>query len=178
MFTSKQAVKSAELLNPKWKNIPCIAIGEATADTIESLGGKVMYKPKTFNAQTLATDIVLKFKDKNILYLRPKVVSFDFKSFFQKAGLSLDEKVIYETSCVAYEKKDKPLKNAIIIFTSPTGIECFLKNFTWDESYTAVVIGEATKVHLPKNVHHEVADTPLIDACISKAKQILISNKI
>ncbi len=27
MFTSKQAVKSAEMLNPEWKKIPCLAIG-------------------------------------------------------------------------------------------------------------------------------------------------------
>ena len=178
MFSSKQAVKSAELLNPAWKNFPCLAIGKATANTIESLGGKVIYQPKTFYAVTLAEDIVSKFKDKNILYLRPKDVSFDSKTFLKNAGLTLQEQIIYETSCVTYESKDKPLKNAIIIFTSPSSIHCFLENFEWNESYTAVVIGEATKEFLPTNARYEVADTPLIDSCIAKAKEILTPNRL
>ena len=176
MFTSKQAVKSAELLNLKWKDIPCIAIGQATVDTIESLGGKVMHQAKSFYAQTLTEDIVARFIDRNILYLRPKEVSFDSKTFLKKAGLTLQEQIIYETSCIKYENKDKPAKNAIIIFTSPSTIHCFLENFDWDESYTAIVIGEESKKHLPLNVRYEVADMPLIDVCIDKAKQILLTS--
>ena len=176
MFTSKQAVLSAESLNTQWKEIPCLAIGKATADMIKSLGGKVLHQPEHFYAKTLTKDIIQKFKDKKILYLRPKVVSFDSKGFLEKSGLILKEKVIYETSCIKYEAKNKPVKNAIIIFTSPSTIECFLKNFDWDESYTAVVIGKATKVHLPSNAKCVVADIPLISSCIEQAKQILTPN--
>lgn len=176
MFTSKQAVKSVEMLNPEWKKIPCLAIGSATAEQIESLGGKVFYQPKTFYGKTLGQDIITLFNDRKILYLRPKVVSFDAKTFLSKAGIDIQEKIIYETTCISYSKKDKPLKNAIIIFTSPSTIQCFLKNFDWEESYTAVVIGEATKAYLPKNARVEVADTPLIDACIIKAREILLTS--
>ncbi len=176
MFTSKQAVKSAEALNPEWKNIPCLAIGSATATTIESLGGKVIYRPKSFYGETLSQDIIRLFHDKKILYLRPKEVSFDSKHFLAKAGIILQEKIIYETSCIKYKKENAPEKNAIIIFTSPSTIHCFLNNFAWDESYTAVVIGKATKVHLPANARYEVADTALIDSCITKARQILLTS--
>ncbi|TNF43703.1 MAG: uroporphyrinogen-III synthase [Epsilonproteobacteria bacterium] len=176
MFTSKQAVKSADALSDEWKNYPCLAIGSATAKEIESLGGKVIYQPESFYAERLSQDIITRFKDKNILYLRPKEVSFDSKSFLAKAGLTLHEQIIYETSCISYEKKEKPVKSAIIIFTSPSTIHCFLKNFEWDESYTAVVIGEATKEHLPLDARYEIADKPLIDACITKAKKILLSS--
>ena len=176
MFTSKQAVKSAEALNPKWKSIPCLAIGTSTAKTIESLGGTVLYQPSSFYGKTLSEAILTRFKDKHILYLRPKEVSFDSKSFLAKEGIDLQEQIIYETSCIKYTKEDKPDKNAIIIFTSPSTIHCFLENFTWDESFTAVVIGEATKEHLPQNACYEVADTPLIDSCIAKAKEILLNS--
>ena len=178
MFTSKQAVISAEALNPQWKNIPCLAIGKATANQIEALGGVVAYHPETFYGQSLGVDIIKKFKDKKILYIRPKVVSFDSKVFLAKAGLFLDEKIIYETSCISYSEEEKPSKNAIIIFTSPSTIHCFLENFEWDKSYTAVVIGKSTKVHLPLNAKYEVADTPLISSCIEKSKQILTANKL
>jgi uroporphyrinogen-III synthase len=176
MFTSKQAVRSAETLSPEWKKYPCLAIGSATAKEIKSLGGKVMYQPESFYAGTLSQDIIALFKDKNILYLRPQEVSFDSKNFLAKAGILLHEQIIYETSCIHYEKEEKPVKDAIIIFTSPSTIHCFLKNFEWDESYTAVVIGEATKKHLPPHARFEVADKPLIDACITKAKQLLLTS--
>jgi uroporphyrinogen-III synthase len=68
--------------------------------------------------------------------------------------------------------KEKPSEDAIIIFTSPSTIHCFFKNFVWDESYTAVVIGKATKVHLPENAEYVVAERPLIASCIEKAKEI------
>ena len=174
MFTSKQAVKSAELLNKQWKTLPCLAIGASTAEEIERLGGSVLYQPESFYGKSLSKEIIEEFSDKKILYLRPKTVSFDSKGFLEQAGIKLDEKIIYETSCVNYTKENAPGKNAIIIFTSPSTIHCFLENFAWDDSYTAVVIGESTREHLPEQAHYEVADLPRIDACIEKAKQILL----
>jgi len=172
LFTSKQAVKSAYILNPKAKEIPALAIGSATAKTITSLGGILLYQAKAFYGKNLSEDIIQKFKDKHILYLRPKVVSFDAKAFLQKEHIFIEEKIIYETSCCTYTQKAKPLKDAIIIFTSPSTIKCFFKNFDWDKSYTAIAIGKATLEHLPKNIKLELASEPLIDACISKAKEL------
>ncbi|SFZ97607.1 Uroporphyrinogen-III synthase [hydrothermal vent metagenome] len=172
MFTSKQAVLTADNIDKKWKNIPCIAIGAATKKQIESLGGNVIYHPKSYYAKSLNEDIVEFFKNKNILYLRPKEVSFDSKTYLKKEGIELKEKIIYETSCLNYTIKDKPKKNSIIIFTSPSTIKCFLKNFEWDESYIALVIGKASKIHLPSNAKTFLADEPMIDACIKKAKEI------
>ncbi len=175
IFTSKQAVVTADKIDPSWKNYPCIAIGPATKKQIEDLGGEVIYYPRSFYGETLSQDIAEFFRNKKLLYLRPKEISFDSKSFLKKEGITLQEQIIYETSCINYTLKEKPSKNAIIIFTSPSTIHCFLKNFDWNESYTAVVIGKATKVHLPKNVEYVVADEPLINACINKAKEIVNS---
>ena len=176
IFTSKQAVITADTIDLSWKNYPCIAIGPATKKQIEDLGGKVIYYPKSFYGETLNYEISQFFRDKKLLYLRPKEVSFDSKGFLEKEGILLQEQIIYETSCLKYSSEDKPLKNAIIIFTSPSTIHCFLKNFEWDKSYTAVVIGKATKVHLPVDAEYVVADEPLIKACIVKAKEIANSS--
>ena len=172
IFTSKQAVITANKIDISWKNYPCIAIGPATKKQIEDLGGKVIYYPRSFYGETLSQDISEFFRDKKLLYLRPKEVSFDSKGFLEKEGISLQEQIIYKTSCIKYAPEDKPSKDAIIIFTSPSTIHCFLKNFDWDTSYTAVVIGKATKVHLPKNAKYAVADEPMIASCIEKAKEI------
>ena len=176
IFTSKQAVITADMIDLSWKNYPCIAIGPATKKQIENLGGKVIYHPKSFYGESLSHDIAQFFRNKKLLYLRPKEISFDSKGFLGKEGIVLQEQIIYETSCLKYSPEDKPSKNAIIIFTSPSTIHCFLKNFEWDESYTAVVIGKATKVHLPVDAEYVVADEPLINACIVKAKEIVNSS--
>ena len=176
MFTSKQAVVTADKIDSSWKNYPCVAIGPATKKQIEDLGGKVIYYPKSFYGETLSQDIAQFFRDRKLLYLRPQEISFDSKGFLEKEGIILQEQIIYETSCLQYTSEEKPSKNAVIIFTSPSTIHCFLKNFDWDESYTAVVIGKATKVHLPTGAAYVVADTPLISSCIEKAKEIANSS--
>ncbi len=172
MFTSKQAVITANEIDENWKKIPCVAIGPATKKQIEDLGGNVVYYPQNFYGKALSADIASYFRDKKMLYLRPQKVSFDSRSFLKKEGIDLEEQIIYETSCISYAEEKIPEKGAVIIFTSPSTIHCFLKNFFWDESYTAVVIGEATQEHLPKNAAYVVADEPLIDACIKKAQKI------
>ena len=172
LFTSKQAVVTANTVDKTWKNYPCIAIGPATKKQIESLGGEVIYFPKEFYGENLSQDIASFFKERKLLYLRPKEVSFDSKDYLKKVGIHLEEQIIYETSCHLYDSEQKPEKDAVIIFTSPSTIHCFLKNFAWDESYIAVVIGKATKVHLPSNAKFVVADEPLITSCIEKAQKI------
>jgi uroporphyrinogen-III synthase len=172
MFTSKQAVVSADNIDKNWKNYPCIAIGTTTKKKIEALGGKVIYAPKEFYGEVLAKDIKENFSDKKLLYLRPKVVSFDSKAYLEKNKIALEEQIIYETSCVKYAKNEKPKENAIIIFTSPSTIKCFFENFEWHKSYTAILIGHATKQHLPKMCQYVIANEPLITACIEKAKEV------
>jgi len=172
MFTSKQAVVSANAIDERWREYPCIAIGGATKKKIEELGGTVIYAPKEFYGEVLAKDILKRFSDKKLLYLRPKVVSFDSKAYLVKNGIELKEQIIYETSCLKYNRNEKPKESAIIIFTSPSTIKCFFENFEWDESYLAILIGHATKEHLPKVCQYVIADEPLIDACIKKAKEM------
>ncbi|MEY3091042.1 MAG: hypothetical protein RL113_1358 [Pseudomonadota bacterium] len=176
MFTSKQAVKSAELLDPDWKKKPCLAIGDATAKEIVTLGGEVVYQSEESYGKALSNAIKQKFSDQKILYLRPKEVSFDAKDFLAQRGITLEEAVIYETSCIRYAKEKQPPPKSFIIFTSPSTVHCFLKNFEWDESYTAVVIGDVTGKHLPEHISYKVADKQTIDACIEKAGEILLDS--
>ncbi|HHD78971.1 MAG TPA: uroporphyrinogen-III synthase [Epsilonproteobacteria bacterium] len=165
----------------KDKNHPILPQGarkEHGRDTQDSRGHADIRQKRRCNASQLAgsQDIIEKFHDKKILYLRPKEISFDSKAFLLKYNIYLEEQMIYETQCRVYTANKKPKKNAIIIFTSPSTIHCFFKNFDWDESYTAVVIGKSTKSHLPKTVYYVVANEPTIDACIHKAHEILLTS--
>jgi len=178
MFTSKQAVKVADTLDKRWKEYPCVAIGDATKKQIQSLGGEVIYHPTEFYGETLSRDIAAFFRERKLLYLRPAEVSFDAKAYLEKEGVVIKEQIIYATGCLSYSIEEAPHKGAIIIFTSPSTIRCFFKSFVWDPSYTAVVIGESTSLHLPKEVDFVVAEKPLIDACIKKAQTLLTPNRL
>ena len=172
MFTSKQAVESAEAIDPEWKKLPCIAIGAATAARIESLGGTVLYHPKNFYGKALAEEVLNRFRSRRVLYLRPATVSFDSRTYLANAEYELKEQIIYETFCRSHPSEAKPEEGAVIIFTSPSTIHCFLERFGWESSYTAIVIGTATREHLPEGADYAVAERPLIDACITKAHEI------
>lgn len=172
MFTSKQAVLSAERIDPAWKNLPAVAIGPATEKQILKLGGKVLYRPEEYYGATLAHDLAEKFRRRKILYLRPRKISFDSRGYLAKVGIELREQIIYETRCRRYDPQEAPPEGAVIIFTSPSTIHCFLKNFPWQAGYHAVVIGHATLEHLPEGVKFKVASEPTIDACVTAAREL------
>jgi len=172
IFTSKQAVKSAYAIDPSITHYPALSIGSATTQTLLSLRVEVIHSAQKFYGEALAEDIRQLFSDKKLLYLRPQKVSSDLLALLQPYSIDLKEQIIYQTQCISYSSKDQPPPNAIIIFTSPSTIKCFLKSFKWDSSYTAVIIGEATRKHLPKEAQYLVADQPLIQACIDKAVEL------
>lgn len=176
MFTSKQAVVTADTIDKNWKKILSIAVGSATKKQIEALGGEVIFYPKNFYGEELAQEIKTFFSNRAILYLRPKTIMFDSKGYLAQKNIILQEQIIYETSCISYHPTEQPPQNSIIIFTSPSTINCFLENFSWLESYTAIVIGKTTKIHLPTNANFFVADKPTIDACIVKAYEVTTMN--
>jgi len=173
MFTSKQAVVSAEKIDPGWKKFPTVAIGPATAKKIRELGGTVLFHPEKFYGEVLAAEVAEIFRDRRLLYLRPRTVTFDSRAYLARQGIVLKEQIIYETSCRRYTEREKPEKGSVIVFTSPSTIHCFLENFEWEPDYTAVVIGRSTREHLPDSCRFTVAETPSIDACVDAAKRLV-----
>ena len=179
LFTSKQAVVTAEAIDPSWKRLPAIVVGSATKAEVEGLGGTVIHTPKSHYGEVLAEDILQHFSDRKILFLRPEKVAFDFKAYIEKhrnnegeLPVVFEEEITYRTVCKYYPPVEQPEKGAIIIFTSPSTISCFLKSFHWDEGYTAVVIGKTTLEKLSPEMEAVVAEEATILSCIEKAKSL------
>jgi len=172
IFTSKQAVIFTDELNKEWKNKKILAVGKATAKIAKELGAKDIYNPAKFYGKELANDIVKHFSNLKMIYLRPKKVAFDSVTFLQNAGIDVIQKVIYETSCIKYNNINID-KNSIIIFTSPSTIECFFNSFKWDKSYKAIVIGKTTLKALNSDIEAFVADEQTIESCVKKAHEII-----
>lgn len=169
--SSKQAIIFLDGINKKWKEKQILAVGSQTAKVAKELGAKNIYFPKEFYGQELAKDIIKNFSNRKILYIRAEVVSFDAKSFLEQEGVFIDEFALYKTNCIEYQDY-KLAKNSIIIFTSPSTIECFLKSFEWQEGYRAVAIGKKTMQYLPKHINATLAKEPTIASCLETAHNL------
>lgn len=173
LFTSQNAVSIANEINPAWIDIPSIAIGSQTANKIKELGGLVIGTGESFYASSLSQMIMEKFANKKILYLRPKEIVSDVLPSLRELGIDIDEQIIYETKCKIYDMRHKPPMGAIIIATSPSTVQCFIKNFGSFDGYKVVAIGDTTASALSNDVEYEIAPQPLIDECIKLAKEML-----
>lgn len=171
LFTSKQAVAFTNEISSDWKEKKILAVGAQTAKVCRELGARDIYFPNDYYGSVLAKDIVQNFTDAKILYLRPRVVSFDSVAFLKTQGIDIAESILYETECIEY-KKENLEDNAIIIFTSPSTIRCFFKSFQWRENYRAVVIGKTTLEKLPKGINVTVSPKATIAACIETAQNL------
>ena len=172
IFTSKNAVFAIESFNKKWKQKPVYALAPQTAKAIKSLKGQLRFVGKSHYGDEFADELIKPLQDKKVLYLRAKNVASDLCGILNSKGVFCDEVIVYETTCKQFDQKIVLPKNSIIIFSSPSTINCFFQNADWDPTYTAIAIGHTTAQHFPKEVTPYIADTTSIDACIRKAMSV------
>ncbi|ACM93054.1 uroporphyrinogen-III synthase [Nautilia profundicola AmH] len=170
IFTSKNGVRAVNNLTDEWKNYPSLAIGKATANEIEKLGGKVEYIAKSAYGDEFAKEINQIYKNKTFLFFRAKkLVSKIQKEFINN---TLKEVIIYETVCNTPDEQFK--KPSIVIFTSPSTVKCFSKILTF-ENIVTIAIGNKTKKELSKfTTEIFMPTTPSINECIKLAKSLKI----
>ena len=172
IFTSKNAVYSLDSFNEDWKKIPSFVIAPKTAQVIEKLGGKIAFTGITSHGNDFALELTQILRNKKVLYIKAFKTVSNLVEILKKNEVLLDELVVYQTTC----KKSNVIleNNSIFIFTSPSSVECFFKQYTWKDSYKAIVIGKTTANYLPKNVDCTISSQTSIDECINLAKQILL----
>lgn len=171
IFTSKNAIYSLESFNKDWKKIPSYAIAPKTASIIKQLGGNLVFTGVTSHGNDFAEELITLLKNKKVLYVKALKTVSNLPEILKENKVLLDELVAYETSC---KKIDVELeKDSIFIFTSPSSVECFFKQYSWDDSYKAVVIGKTTAKYLPKNIKYEISSQTSVEECVNLAKQYL-----
>lgn len=173
IFTSKSAVNIVNSYNHAWKSKPLYVIAPQTAKVASNLGGKIKFVSKKKHGDEFADELIPLLKNKKVLYIRGSKVVSNLVEKLNANGVICDEEIVYQTVCVEFKRKVKLPKNSVIIFSSPSTIECFLKNVTWDESYRAVSIGNTTKKYFPSYITPVVADTPSLNSCVKKAIELL-----
>ena len=175
IFTSKNGVKAIERLDKTWINKEIYSIGQGTSKEIKKYDANLIYTSKNSYGDLFATEIKKMLKDKKVLFLRAKKVTSKLNHILRSAQIDLDEEIVYETTCRAYDKDNKPQDSSVIIFTSPSTVKCFLKNFTWSDTYSAVAIGKVTANSIPSYIKTTISMHQTILSCIDIAKSVCLS---
>lgn len=169
IFTSKNAIYSIDSFNKQWKNIPSYAIASKTADIIDNYGGNLEFTGTKSHGNEFAKELIPLLKDKKVLYLKASKTVSNLTEILKDNSINIKELTIYKTVC---NKLNKDLeKSSTIIFTAPSSVECFFKNFAWHESYKAIAIGKTTAKYFPKEINFQVSSQTSIQECIKLAQK-------
>jgi uroporphyrinogen-III synthase len=172
IFTSKNAVKALNSMDSSWKKLPAYVIAPQTAKVVKSLGGKLQFVGKEHHGDEFASEIAYDLKGKKVLYVGGAKIVSNLINILQEKDVSCDNLVIYETVCKECQKKIKIPKKSKIIFSSPSTIECFLKNVEWDDSYTAISIGHTTAKYFPEYITPVISENTSLESCVKKALEL------
>lgn len=172
VFTSKNAIYSIDSFNKDWKNIPSYVIAPKTAKIVNNLKGNLAFTGISSHGNEFAEELIPLLKGKKVLYIKASKTVSNLSNILKENNTDLDELIAYETTC---KKVNKSLeKNSVFIFTSPSSVECFFKQYTWNDSYKAVVIGKTTANYLPKEVDFLISSETSIEECIKLARQLIV----
>lgn len=172
LFTSKNAIYALDSMDKSWKKKPAYVIAPQTAKIVRHLGGNLKFVGKEKHGNQFALEIVKKFKHQKVLYIRATKIVSDLANILNTNDMTCDELIVYQTVCKQFDEKVKLPKNSTIIFSSPSTIECFFKNISWDESFKAISIGNTTAQYFPKNIIPVIADTTSLNSCVKKAIEL------
>jgi len=165
IITSKQTSKALTQYDKKeYINLPALCISKQSAKSYEALGGTVLAIGEGYG-DTLVDKIKSFDKTKKWLYLRAKVVASNFVEVCKNEGYNIDEAIVYESQCSQEILNTKVEEDAVLIFTSPSSVECFLRNSEIGVKNRVIVIGKTTAKALPKNVQYTISDEKTIDGC-------------
>lgn len=173
IFTSKNAIHSLDSFNKDWQNIDSFAIAPKTANIINNYGGKLVFTGLSSHGNEFAKELIPLLKNKKTLYIRAYKVVSNLVEILKENSINIDELITYETVC--NNKVNIQIENnSTIIFTSPSSVECFFKNYSWNNSLKAIAIGKTTAKYLPKNIDFLISSTTSIEECIKLAKNSVI----
>ncbi|QOP41927.1 uroporphyrinogen-III synthase [Sulfurimonas marina] len=172
IVTSKQIAKALQQYDKaSYIDIPALCVSAQSAKSFESIGGKVLQIGAGYG-DNLSKIIQTYPKEKSWLYLRAKEVASSFVEETKSEGYMIDEAIVYETACSNEIQKSEPENDAILIFTSPSSVKCFLENHSLYKTQKIIVIGKTTAKALPPRVEFIISQETTIASCVKIAKKL------
>lgn len=144
IFTSKQALLALKNYTIAWDDLQCICVSEGTAKAAREAGAEHI---ETGDGYGRSIPQVLRTKNRRgkWLYVRPKVIASEWVETARNEGFEIDEAIVYETTCNQDARNYTIAEDAILVFTSPSSIECFRASYQILSSHSIVAIGKTTK---------------------------------
>ena len=170
IITSKQSSEALKQYGTQHyldKKALCVSV--ASAKSYEKLGATVL-DTGTGYGDNLVDKIKTYPKSTKWLYLRAKVVASDFVKICQDDGFDIDEAIVYESECSQEILDIEVQDDSILIFTSPSSLNCFLKTHTISKNSKIIVIGKTTAKAVPKDREYILSSKTTIESCIKIAK--------
>jgi len=167
IFTSKNAIKYLDKLTHLWKTKPAYAIGPQTAKMIKSQGGTLAFVGKEKHGDEFAQEIMESLEGKRVLYIGAEKTASNLVEILGKNNIDCDYKAVYKTIC--NQRKFKFPKKSIIIFSSPSIVECFFQNNSWEEDFIAISIGRTTASYFPKEIQPLISYNTSLEGCVKTA---------
>jgi uroporphyrinogen-III synthase len=172
IITSKQTVKALEQYDTKdFIDIPALCVSIKTANLYKEFGGKILAVGDGYG-DNLAKNIKEYPKETKWLYLRAELIASDFVQKSRDEGYEIDEEILYVSECSKEILDVRVSDDSTLIFTSPSSIECFLKNNTIHPDAKVIVIGTTTANCLPKGISYIVSENTSIESCVELALNI------
>ncbi|MDK9693281.1 MAG: uroporphyrinogen-III synthase [Sulfurimonas sp.] len=169
IITSKQTVKALEQYSKEdFIDIPALCVSLKTANSYKEFGGKILSIGDGYG-ENLAKSIKEYPKETKWLYLRAELIASDFVQRSRDDGYSIEEEILYVSECSQEILDVRVNDDSTLVFTSPSSIECFLKNNTIHPNAKVVVIGTTTAKCLPDGIKYIVSQNTSIESCIELA---------
>ena len=166
IITSKQAsnvlkqYRKADFTDKK-----ALCVSEKSALAFEEIGGSILEIGAGYGDNL--EKIIKKYPQSvKWLYLRANEVASEFAKICKKDAYSVDEIVVYETSCSVNISNLSIEPEATLIFTSPSSVICFLKTNSISSLSKVIVIGKTTAKALPKAINYRISQERTIQSCI------------
>ncbi len=171
VLTSKQAVIALEQISHEWRRLPVLTIADFTAQQARSAGAAVLEHGGGYG-DSLAEIIINGYSHWRWLYPRPEVVASDFAKRVNAAGVSMEGVIVYKTTCNPKTALLHLEADAVIIFTSPLTVACFLQQQQFQASHTVIAIGKTTASALPHGLDVLMPKTPSVQGCVDLARAL------
>ena len=171
ILTSKQSLIALQHYTFSWDKLQCICVSEPTAEAARKTGAHNLYVGNGYG-QSIPEVMKRESLEGRWLYLRPKVIASEWVDVARSNGIMIDEAVVYETTCNQEASGVHIEENGVLIFTSPSSIECFSQWYKILPTHSVVAIGKTTAklFETAKEVH--ISPEASIPSAIKLAREI------
>ncbi len=174
VITSKNSIKALKFNNIKKVNLKVFSIGDGSTKEALKYGFSDIYTAKNSHGNEFANEIASFLEGKKTLFLKAEKTVSDVGGILIKNGAILTKITAYKNNFLNLDESLKPPLGSILIFSSPSNVEGFIKNFgKIDESYKVVVIGNATAKLLSSHKNLIISEKQSIDECLKLAKNLI-----